>query len=265
MSMVFSWGEDVQENEDPRFFADLEEVPQSFQSFARPAEVPIDWHRTENQGPIGSCTGNGLAAVLERLLQAAGRKTQLSRIFAYLATQKRDGTLGQSRTGATISRAISLALEDGIPPEELTGYPRSYPGRGDIARILSQANYAAGAEFKAASKWRVSENHDETLNFIGGGGGILFGMAWYSGFIPKDRIVRKFRPGRSRSGHAMAILGYDRNGNPLAENSHADGSYTITVEAWKDMLRHQRTRAVGLLGNPKAEPIDWIQNSPHFA
>lgn len=266
MSSFFEWNEDVQQNEDPAFFAELLEVPFSFRSFGRPAEVPIDWHRTEDQGPIGSCTGNGMSSVLERLMQVRGISIQLSRIFAFLATQKLDGTLGNSRVGSTISRACKLALSVGCPPEELTGYPRAYPGRGDIARILSAANYAAGEPYKAASSWRVSrDDHDETLNFIGGGGGILFGVAWYRGMIPRDRIVRKFRPGRSRSGHAMCVLGYDRNGNPRAANSHRDGPYTITVEAWQEMLRHKRTQAVGLLGNPEPEPIDWIQNSPHFA
>ena len=259
----FLWNEEA---EDRLFFTSLQELPESFRSFSRPAEVPIDWHQTENQGQIGSCTGNGMASVLERLAFVRGVKVQLSRIFAFLGTQKLDGSLGNSRVGSTVSRACKLAIEVGCPPEELTGYPRSYPGRGDIARILSADNYAAGEPYRASSRWRVSrDDHDETLNFLGGGGGILFGIAWRSGMIPRDRIVRKFRPGNSRSGHAMCVLGYDRNGNPLAANSHNDGPYTITVDAWKEMMRHRRTSAVGLLGNPKAEPIDWIQNSPHFA
>jgi len=262
MSRFFTWNEEA---EDPGFFSALEELPSSFRSFARPAEVPIDWHKTEDQGPIGSCTGNGLASVLERLAHVRGVKVQLSRIFAFLATQKRDGWLGNSRVGSTVSRACSLAIEDGCPPEELTGYPSQYPSKSQIKRILSPENYAAGAPFKAVSKWRVSrDDHDETLNFLGGGGGILFGIAWRRGMIPHDRIIRQFRPGNSKSGHAMCVLGYDRDGNPRAANSHRDGPYTITVEAWQQMLRHRRTSAVGLLGNSTPEPVDWIKNSPHF-
>jgi len=176
--------------------------------------------RPRIRGRSDLAPGMGMASVLERLAFVRGVKVQLSRIFAFLGTQKLDGSLGNSRVGSTVSRACKLAIEVGCPPEELTGYPRSYPGRGDIARILSADNYAAGEPYRASSRWRVSrDDHDETLNFLGGGGGILFGIAWRSGMIPRDRIVRKFRPGNSRSGHAMCVLGYDRNGNPLAANS----------------------------------------------
>jgi len=261
--MHFTWNEDVQAREDGAFFDALPDLPPAFAEFSRPRVVPIDWHKTENQGRIGSCQGNGLTSLLERLQWVLGKRVQLSRIFAYLATQKLDGLLGSDR-GSTISGGIKLALQHGVPLETATGYPSKYPGRSDRARILTQANYDAGAEFKAVSSWRVGRNHDETLNFIGGGGGVSFGVAWYSGFIPRDRVVRRFNPRSVKGGHAMVVLGYDEHGNLEAANSHNDGPFKIEPPAWLQMLQHKRTRAVGLLGNTEPQPVNWLKDSPHF-
>lgn len=236
-----------------------------WQAFSRPAEVDISWHRTENQGSIGSCQGHGLSSVLERLAFVRGVKVQLSEIFAYLATQKVDGLLG-SDDGSTISGGGKIALKVGCPREELTGYPRQYPGTSARSKILSPENYTAAKEFIAKSLWKVSADLDENYNFIGGGGGISFGIVWYQGLIPKDRVVRKFAPTRSNAlgGHAMCVLGYTKTGELRAANSHADGPYLITPEAWVAMINHRQTAAIGLMGNKEATPVDWYSNSPYF-
>lgn len=248
----------------------LSQVPQllmtstAWKAFTRPAEVNIDWHRSENQGRLGSCQGHGLTSVLERLAFACGLTVQLSEIFAYLATQKIDGLLG-SDSGSTISGGAKLAMATGVPLESVTGYPGSYPSRSAIAQYLSKENYEAAAQHKAKSLWQVEDNLDKTLDFLGGGGAITFGISWYSGLIPKDRVVRDFNPSRNKllGGHAMAVLGYTKDGELKAANSHADGPYIITPSAWSKMLQHRSTAAIGLMGNPTAEPIDWYKNSPN--
>lgn len=254
--------------EDMKFIQDLPELPVKsdvWRDFKRPDEVLVDWHRTENQGRIGSCQGHSLTSVLERLwFVATGKKVQLSEIFAYLATQKIDGLLG-SDDGSTITGGAKLGMTVGVPTEDKTGYPQAYPSRSQISAILSQANYAAGAEYKAKSIWRATVSADDSKDFIGGGGGISFGCAWYSGMIPRDRIVRRYSPGNSRSGHAMACLGYRKNGLLICVNSHADGPYEVDPEAWEAILRHPRTAAVGLKGDVEAKPVDWYKESPYFS
>ena len=83
--LIDNWRSEL---EDESFFETLQDLPPQWAEFSRPDEVKIDWHKTENQGPIGSCQGNDLASCLERLAFIRGDKVQLSRIFAYLATQK---------------------------------------------------------------------------------------------------------------------------------------------------------------------------------
>lgn len=254
----------VYEREDHQFVKSLPEAPMksaAWQAFSRPDEVLIDWHRTENQGPIGSCQGHSLSSCLERLAMVRGELIQLSEIFAYLATQKLDGLLGSDR-GSTISGGCKVGMQYGCPPESLTGYPRSYPGRSERDRILGSDMYKAAENYKAKSLWKVPRNHDEVLDFIGGGGGINFGVAYGGGTIPSDRVIRNFRPGGG--GHAMAVLGYNKEGWLRAVNSHGDGEYFITPEGWDQIMGHRATTAIGMMGNEKAEPVDWYKNSPYF-
>lgn len=255
------------ELEDRDLLESLPEAPMKsaeWQAFSRPDEVPVDWHRTENQGPIGSCQGNGLTSILERLAFVRGQKVQLSRIFGYLATQKIDGLLGSDR-GSTISGGGKLAVTHGCPLESLTGYPPRYPDRAAREKILSQQNYDAGRQWKAKSIWKVPQDVDAVKDFIAGGGGISIGIAWNSGVIPRDRIVRQYAPSGRTGGHAMAVLGYERDGRLIAVNSHGDGVYWWTPQAWLQMLKHPRTAALGLMGDEQGHPINWETNSPYFA
>lgn len=252
------------ELEDRIMLAALKPLPTEFQTFSRPAEVGVEWHKDENQGQIGSCQGNDITSCLERLQFVRtrdGRKVQqLSRIFAYLASQKIDGLLGQDQ-GSTISGGVKLTLSVGVCAESLTGYPSSYPGGNDRQRILSAANYAAAGEFKAVSSWQCPEDPDECMNFIGGGGAISIGVAWYSGLIPSDRVVRQFRPPGRSGGHAMAVLGYTSR-NLVAVNSHGDGKYEITPDAWRQIVRHSMTAAIGIVGTSEPVPVNWLSESP---
>ena len=254
------------EKENFSYIRNLPELPlttQAWQAFSRPNEINVDWHRTENQGAIGSCQGNGLSSALERLAFIRGESVQLSRIFAYLATQAIDGLLG-SDAGSTISGGGKLATQYGCCLESATGYPSSYPGRSARDQILSKANYTAAKPFVAAKIWQVPRDHDKTLDFIGGGGTISFGVKWYNGMIPRDRVVRQYQPGWTGGGHAMCVLGYDRDGNLRAFNSWGDGLYLITPTAWAQMLNHSFTAAIGLTGDTEAKPVDWYNNSPYY-
>lgn len=241
------------EMEDREFLSGLRDIPQSFKGFARPESVGVEWHKTENQGSIGSCQGNDLASCVERVAFVGdGSKVQLSRIYAYLRTQKLDGLLGSDR-GSTISNGGKVALE-GLPLEELTGYPKSYPGSAERSRILGvgQLNH------KATSLWKVPEDPDEARNWIGGGGAISVGILWPG--IPSDRILKSYKGGSG--GHANAVLGYDAT-YLIAVNSWGDGPWRITNDAWRQMWRHQWTAMVGIAGDAEPEPkpvviqLDW--------
>ncbi len=126
-------------------------APEAFAAFQPPPEVGVDWHMTENQGRIGSCNGVAGASCLERLeFVRNGERTQLSDIFSYLASQRIGGLLGADQ-GSRPTDFIKLAREFGVPPENLTGYPSSYPNEVQRNAILCSGNYLAGKPYRAIS------------------------------------------------------------------------------------------------------------------
>lgn len=248
------------ELEDRNFIEGLGELPAAWMEAARPEEVLCDWHRKENQLQMGSCQGTELSSVLERLWFAiTGQIVQLSKIFGYLGSQWLGRRLGADN-GSRLTDGAQLALKYGIAPEALTGYPATYPAKAERDRILSPANFAAALQYRAKTAITLKANADEAYNVIGGGGGISFKVLWYRGMIPRDRIVRDFNPpAGTTSQHAMCVLGYRKSGILLPINSHNDGQYEITPEAYEKMLRHPQTAAIGFL--PGEQPIDWYGDS----
>lgn len=257
--MAGNW---LPEREDREYLASHPDMPMAFRSFQRPAEVHADWHRAENQKRLGSCQGTELSSCGERLVYVQKRKiVQLSKIFAYLGTQRIDGLLGADQ-GSTISGGAKLLVGSGICEEALAQYPDAYPSQALRNSILSAANYADAANFKAKSSCAMTDSAEDACNFIGGGGAISFGILWYDGFLPADRIVRRYAPPPgTRSGHAQCALGYWSDCGLEGWNSWADGKYRITPEAWHQIVRHPSTAVVGLMGN-EGEPVDWLNNSP---
>lgn len=241
------------EMEDREFLATLQDIPPEFAQFSRPETVGVEWHHTENQGPIGSCQGNDLSSCVERIAFVATQQIiQLSRMYAYLRTQVLDGLIGSDR-GSTISGGGKVALE-GLPLESLTGYPQSYPGKAERDRILNIGQ----RDYKATSLWKVPQDPEEAKNWIGGGGAISIGIRWPG--IPKDRVIRSYHGGSG--GHANAVLGYDAD-SLIAVNSWGDGPYRITNDAWRQIWADSYTAMVGLAGSaaPTPKPVvislDW--------
>jgi C1A family cysteine protease len=84
-----------------------------------------DWFRfcppIYDQGEFSSCVGNAVAAALEfDALKLAGRRTPLSRAFAYWIARRESGITGDN--GCYIRDAIKAAVRVGVCPEALWPY-----------------------------------------------------------------------------------------------------------------------------------------------
>jgi C1A family cysteine protease len=87
-----------------------EEVPPVFSLRQEMPEV-------YNQGQLGSCTGNGVAAVLEHTESKQGEGSVTpSRLFIYYNERVIEGTVDQD-SGAQIRDGIKVVATDGAPPE----------------------------------------------------------------------------------------------------------------------------------------------------
>ncbi|HQZ65160.1 MAG TPA: hypothetical protein PLY87_08800 [Planctomycetaceae bacterium] len=259
---------------DRAFTSALPALPPKFSDGqTRPKEVRNEWFRKENQGGIGSCNGAAWSGLSERVnYSSTGDKTtQLSKIWMYLMAQQAGGLLG-SDNGSRPGDGGRVALDVGCCPEDLAPYTQSmlngqYPGRTERSQIMSAANAAAAAKYKVAQIWRKPQSHAETLDLIGlSGGGWVYGITWYQGLIPADRVVREFNPRGKRilGGHALNALGYFENEDLEANNTHNDGPFRITPKAWEQILADSQTSVVGATGTQDARPLDWLNQSPWF-
>jgi C1A family cysteine protease len=89
-----------------------------------------------DQGQLGSCTGNGIAAVLEH---AETIQSTPSRLFIYYSEREIEGTIEQD-SGAQIRDGIKVVASLGAPPE--TDWPY------DIARFAEKPPAQAYADAK---------------------------------------------------------------------------------------------------------------------
>jgi len=103
-----------------------------------------------NQGQLGSCTGNGVAAVLEHTESKQGEASVTpSRLFIYYGERVIEGTVAQD-SGAQIRDGIKVVATEGAPPESLWPY--------DIEKFAekpSAAAYEAAKQHEAIQYLKV--------------------------------------------------------------------------------------------------------------
>jgi len=199
-------------------------------TFAEPERVdPRPILVTEDQGSMGSCQGHALSTCMEwcHYVATGGHYLQLSRLFAYLGTQKLDGIVGDN--GSTISGGAKLAKNYGCCTEQLLPYPSpvQYPPGG--YRSLPDATWDQAQKFKLATA-QVIEEESRVKTWLAAGAGLVeIGIAWGAAMTPNSKgIISSFRPGGG--GHAVVIGGY------LPEAavgvSNPDGFYYLLHNSW---------------------------------
>jgi hypothetical protein len=264
------------EHEDRDWFArTAKPLPHLWRTMERPKAISSRaWHRTEDQGPQGSCQGNSCASGVERCYYVAtgGKSTQFSRHFAYLETQRIDGLFGRD-VGSTIAGGVKLASDVGLPPEDLVAYPRGYTTEfkgPDGRKVAREQAIAAAAPYKVRF-WvdfkKEPDPRDAILNWIAGGGALHIGMWWPVQLTGDEALMARYR-GHGRGMHAVEGLGYFDNGDWDVANSHSSrfgdaGWFRIGVKAQDEMIADRQTVLWGVshMEAPVPTRIDWIQQS----
>ena len=258
------------ELEDSSFLKELQKsnVPRAFRSFANPEEVRPDkgtnQHQLENQSSMGSCQGHAIASCVEQLnmIATGGDRTQLSNIFAYIASQEITGSQLSGRdSGSTISAGVELATGSGIPPEALVPYPNPvrYPNSRARQAILKKSNYLAGNPYRIRSSVAI-KSHQNAIDWIGGSGVISLGIPWSPPMKTINGRRTAIGAANGGGGHAICALGYKESGNLIFANSH-NYWLDITPKAFEQMLRHRWTVAIGLsdMANPVPRDMSQLQ------
>jgi len=190
----------------------------------------------EDQGNIGSCTGNAIAGQIELIDRKGGKQLDVSRLFIYYEERVLEGSVRYD-AGAYIRDGIKVCYTKGAPLESLWPYVTNKfatkPPTAAYTDALKRkvTGYQRCADFNAV-KNAVAAGNPVTIGFTvydsfeGAWGDIPHGQAG-SGMMPFPNTATESVLG----GHAVCIVGYDdtlpvagrANGRFIVRNSWGTG------------------------------------------
>lgn len=176
--------------------------------FPRKVDLRGQCSQVEDQGVLGSCTGNACAGALEYLDARDGNGyVDLSRLMIYYNGRMIEGTVSED-AGAYIRDVIKGLARYGVCPESMWLYDPA-----QFAVRPTQDCYLTGAQHRIREYRRISSVSD-VLNCLGSGYPVVCGITIYPSF-ESDEVARTGvvnMPGENEApigGHAVLIVGYD--------------------------------------------------------
>ncbi|MGZ5078623.1 MAG: C1 family peptidase [Usitatibacter sp.] len=198
---VYAYRPDLHDIRDHVYSAGATPRPSSVD--LRPLCSPV-----EDQGQLGSCTGNATAGAIELLEVKSGKPLiDISRLWLYYQARVIEGTVRQD-AGAMIRDVVKQAAKLGAPDEKLWPYVISKYRTKPTAKA-----YADAAGRKITEYLRVT-SRDGILNCLAEGYPVIVGISVYDSFesdaVAKTGVVPMPKKGESLlGGHAVLIVGYD--------------------------------------------------------
>jgi len=162
-----------------------------------------------DQGQLGSCTGNAIAAAMEfdRMKQGLEDFTP-SRLFIYYNERKMEGTV-DSDSGAQIRDGIKTVGKLGACPEKEWPY--------DISKFTKQPPrkcYQHALKDRVVQYSRLSHNLNQMKGCLASGYPFVFGFTVYESFESEEVAKTGEAPmpksgEQALGGHAVLGVGYD--------------------------------------------------------
>jgi C1A family cysteine protease len=169
-----------------------------------------------DQGQLGSCTGNAIAAAVQFSRRKQAKKPDFvpSRLFIYYNERKIEGTVSQD-SGAQIRDGIKSVATQGVCPEPSWPYdPRPYPPNPVLTVEPSASCYTEALKYKVIAYQRIVRALTQMKGCLASGNPFVFGFTVYESFesarVAKTGVVPM--PGPSEpviGGHAVVAVGYD--------------------------------------------------------
>src|ERR1700722_11002239 len=162
-----------------------------------------------DQGQLGSCTGNGVAAAVEFDQRKQGKKEFTpSRLFIYYNERAIEGTVSQD-SGAQVRDGIKSVATLGAPPE--TDWPYNIKVFAEKPPLKA---YTDAEKDLVASYSRVSQGTTQMQGCLAEGYPFVFGFTVYESFesdaVAKSGVV-PMPASREKvlGGHCVVAVGYD--------------------------------------------------------
>ena len=177
----------------------------------------------ENQGNLGSCTGQAIAGAIELLNKRNGKYKDISRLFIYYYERLILGTINYD-SGAYIRDGIKATNHYGASLESL--WPH------DIRKFRQQPVVEArnDALNRKVTRYERISNINECFDALSNGYPIIMGFKVYSSFMSGNvtKTGNMPYPNTRREkllgGHAVLLVGYDKTKKVfIARNSWGAG------------------------------------------
>ena len=173
----------------------------------------------ENQGSLGSCTGQAIAGAIELLNKKNGIVYDASRLFIYYYERFMMGTVNFD-SGAYIRDGIKVVYTYGAALETLWPYVISkFRQRPTTAAINDALN-------RRVTLYERATNFDACINALANGYPVIVGFYVYSSFMSRQVAATGIMPypnTRRESfmgGHAVLLVGYNHSEQTfIARNS----------------------------------------------
>jgi C1A family cysteine protease len=212
------WVPDVPDHRDQLYAAPLAHL----QSLPKSVDLrPKAPHEIYDQGQLGSCTGNAIAAAIEfdLMKQNVPKVFTPSRLFIYYNERVMEHSTS-SDAGAQIRDGVKSVSKLGAPAETLWPYSDKNPG--PFLEKPPAGVYSEAIKHKVTSYQRVARSLPQIRGCLASGYPFVFGFSVYESFESEEvaKTGDAPLPGPTEQllgGHAVLAVGYD------------DGAQRVTV------------------------------------
>lgn len=207
----------IQIQEDPVDDRDIKFSDRHCMAISLPSKIDLRTvynSRIENQGTIGSCTGQGGTSLMEFINTSIyGKKpVELSALYLYYKERELEGRVNQDN-GAIVRNAMKVLQKYGVCEEKLWPY--------NPAKLFVKPNAKCDENAKnyTIKGYQRVSTVNEIKSCIKIHHPVLIGMKLYSSFDTKMTATNGMIPipntktEQSLGSHCMLIVGYDDNKN----------------------------------------------------
>lgn len=199
---AYGWAPDIPDIRDHLFAPRPSAKARPKQVDLRPGCSPV-----EDQGDLGSCTGNAIVGALEYLERKTGKRDDLSRLFIYYQERAIEHSIKYD-SGAMIRDGVKACHKVGVCTEKLWPY---LPAK--FASKPKPAAYTDASNRKISEYLRVGSLNG-MLEQLADGYPVVFGFSVYESF-ESNKVARTGSAHMPVSGeplvggHAVLAVGYD--------------------------------------------------------